>query len=168
VEAQHQQFPGLRGRLPDLCAEPPVWLASGPFDRPVRKVVDHGVALVGDAAGYFDPFTGQGIYQAMIGAERLAAVASAALAHAGIVSRGRLAPYAATHARLTRGPRGVQRLIDAVLARVATGNAAIRLLARSRTLRTTLLGVTADLLPPHALLDPRCVTACIHALLRPT
>ena len=47
--------------------------ASGPFDRPVdRAVFEHGL-LVGDAAGYFDPFTGQGVCQALRSGELAAA-----------------------------------------------------------------------------------------------
>ncbi|HET6765542.1 MAG TPA: FAD-dependent oxidoreductase, partial [Longimicrobiaceae bacterium] len=42
-------------------------LATGPFDWPVRRSVADGALLVGDAAGYYDPFTGQGIYRALHG-----------------------------------------------------------------------------------------------------
>ena len=38
-----------------------------------------GVALVGDAAGFYDPFTGEGLYTALRGAELLAEVAHDAL-----------------------------------------------------------------------------------------
>jgi flavin-dependent dehydrogenase len=43
----------------------------GPMVRRVTRVVGPGYALVGDAAGFFDPFTGEGIYRALRGAELL-------------------------------------------------------------------------------------------------
>jgi 2-polyprenyl-6-methoxyphenol hydroxylase-like FAD-dependent oxidoreductase len=46
------------GDGPEVVGGP--W-ACGPFDWPIRTVVGDGVLLVGDAAGYFDPLTGQGI-----------------------------------------------------------------------------------------------------------
>lgn len=45
----------------------------GPMATRVRPVAGPGFALVGDAAGFFDPFTGEGIFRALRGAELLAA-----------------------------------------------------------------------------------------------
>jgi flavin-dependent dehydrogenase len=44
----------------------------GPLARRVRMSAGPGFALVGDAAGFFDPFTGEGIFRALRGAELLA------------------------------------------------------------------------------------------------
>lgn len=142
------------------------WLASGPFDVAVRHVTHDGVALVGDAAGYFDPLTGQGIHQAIAGAEALAAIAARALRQPGPIRRQRLADWADAHAALTLGTRRVQRLIDAVLAQPALANAAIRGLARSDAARNALLAVTGDLRSPASLLHPGLATATLHSLLR--
>jgi len=49
-------------------------LASGPLTHQSTARAAAGVALVGDAAGTFDPITGDGITNALLGAERLAAV----------------------------------------------------------------------------------------------
>ncbi|QJC51976.1 NAD(P)/FAD-dependent oxidoreductase [Paenibacillus albicereus] len=57
-------------------------LACGPFDAPVRSACSGRVLLVGDAAGYYDPLTGQGLFRALRGAE-LAASALADARHAG-------------------------------------------------------------------------------------
>jgi flavin-dependent dehydrogenase len=43
----------------------------GPLARRVRTVAGQGYALVGDAAGFFDPFTGEGIFRALRAAELL-------------------------------------------------------------------------------------------------
>ena len=57
-----------------------------------------GVALVGDATGFYDPFTGEGLYTALRSAELLAEVAHAALARA--IARARPSPR--THAPAAR------------------------------------------------------------------
>src|SRR5690606_11921911 len=105
-------FADVGSRLDDIDIHGRL-LASGPFDFPVRRVVADGCALVGDAAGYFDPFTGQGIYQAIASAELLAQEAAAAL-RAGDVSAARLEAYARRRRALLRGARTVQRAIDEV------------------------------------------------------
>ena len=64
-------------------------LATGPFAAWSGRVIADGAALVGDAADFFDPFTGEGIYSALRGAELLAEAAAAALAAPGTVSAGR-------------------------------------------------------------------------------
>ena len=166
VDHWQGRFPVLDGDAPMRPLPGEQWLASGPFDVPVRDVAFDGVALVGDAAGYFDPFTGQGIHQALAGAEQLAGVAARALRQPGCVSRERLSGWAEAHAALTLGARRVQWLIEHVLARPALANAAIRALGRSSPARNALLGVTSDLRAPASLLDPRLATATLHSLAR--
>jgi 2-polyprenyl-6-methoxyphenol hydroxylase-like FAD-dependent oxidoreductase len=166
VEEWRPRFPLLRGSAPLQPVEGGEWLASGPFDMPVRSVAHDGIALVGDAAGYFDPFTGQGIHQAVVGAELLAGVAARALRQGGAIRRHHLAGWAEAHAALTRGTRRVQRLIDAVLTQPALANAAIRALARSRVARNALLGVTSDVRDPVSLLHPQLAAATLLSLLR--
>src|SRR5205823_4086566 len=51
-----------------------------------------GYMLVGDAAGFFDPFTGEGVYKALRGAELVAQVADDALAQNDLSARS-LARY---------------------------------------------------------------------------
>src|SRR5690606_19822312 len=123
VDHWQPRFPLLAGDAPLRPLGGERWMASGPFDVPVRNVAFDGVALVGDAAGYFDPFTGQGIHQALAGAEQLARIAARALRQPGCVSRARLAGWAEAHAALTLGARRVQWLIEHVLARPALANA---------------------------------------------
>lgn len=85
--------------------------ATGPFDVPTRGVVTHGVMLVGDAAGYFDPFTGQGIYRALRGA-RLAADAAETALHHPDREHDALRVYARAH-RIAFSPGvALQKLIE--------------------------------------------------------
>jgi flavin-dependent dehydrogenase len=89
-------------------------LVSGPlgaasFHQRVRTVAEDGVFLVGDASGYDDPTTGDGIAIGMLLAERLAE-------HAGDLLSGRVSPgtaaarYARDHAALVRERRRLTQL----------------------------------------------------------
>jgi flavin-dependent dehydrogenase len=51
----------------------------GPLARRVRRVAGPGYLLVGDAAGFLDPFTGEGVYRALRGAELAADAVERAL-----------------------------------------------------------------------------------------
>src|SRR6202012_3774603 len=55
-------------------------IATGPFASHARRAWAPGVALVGDAADFFDPFTGEGIYSALRGGEMVAESAQESLA----------------------------------------------------------------------------------------
>ncbi|MGG4145462.1 NAD(P)/FAD-dependent oxidoreductase [Paenibacillus algorifonticola] len=62
------ELPELAERLQGAACIGEV-LACGPFDRRVRATQQEGLLLIGDAAGYYDPLTGQGIYRALSSAE---------------------------------------------------------------------------------------------------
>jgi flavin-dependent dehydrogenase len=163
------RFPGLRGRVERAtiagdaaAADAPARsiLASGPFDSPARFVTARGIALVGDAAGYYDPFTGQGITQAMAGSIVLAREA-VPLLHAAAAT-GPLPPlpaYARQVRRLVRGPRLVQRMIEAVISRPALADFALARLARAPAAGRALLAVTGDLAPARSLFAPGVLLA---------
>ena len=85
------RFPQLRGRLDRAVAVSPTW-ATGPFAVQACRVIGAGRMLVGDAADFFDPFTGEGIYTALRGAELAAAVADQAL-QTNDCSAAALRPY---------------------------------------------------------------------------
>jgi flavin-dependent dehydrogenase len=63
--------PQLAPRVASARLVTPV-LATGPFASHARRAWAPGAALVGDAADFFDPFTGEGIYSALRGGELLA------------------------------------------------------------------------------------------------
>lgn len=155
-----EHLPALRGRLPEIHSntvgsEHPL-LASGPFDRPTRHIVADGVVLIGDAAGYFDPFTGQGIYQALASAELLASAVVRALA-IGDTSAEQFRGYVAGQARIVGVARLLQRFIDKVLRHPRLATAAIRRLAERPAAASALLAATGDLRPATSLLSPATV-----------
>jgi menaquinone-9 beta-reductase len=161
VRSSLERLPGLRHRIPASVLDEPAILASGPFDRPVSPAAFDGAALVGDAAGYYDPFTGQGVYQAMHGAELLAAAAHDAL-RANDCSARRLAGYNRALRRMRRGPRLVQRGIEHVLARPAVANVTIRRVAAAPAFARSIVAVTGDLAPASSLLQPRVLISLLH------
>ncbi|RMH13238.1 MAG: hypothetical protein D6701_12520, partial [Gemmatimonadetes bacterium] len=118
--------------------------ASGPFHMPARRAVGDGMLLVGDAAGYFDPLTGQGIYRALLSAELAAPVVVAALAQPGAVDAGRLRPYERALARALRRGRGVQRVVEAVVSHPRLRDAAIAWLGRHPAWAGRLVRLTGD------------------------
>ena len=72
IEATISHYPELKQRLNRGEPSGPV-LGIGPMSRRVHNPAGQGFALVGDAAGFFDPFTGEGIFRALRGAQLLAA-----------------------------------------------------------------------------------------------
>ena len=129
-------------------------IATGPFDWPTRSAVADGGLLVGDAAGYYDPFTGQGIYRALRGAELAAEVIDRAL-RAGDLSAGALMPYErAQRSAFAPGVR-LQHVIETFISRPRVFAVAARLLAVRPALANALVAATGDVTPVRSVLDPR-------------
>lgn len=152
--------PGLLASLEALTGDD--LLASGPFDVPTRGPIARGAALVGDAAGYFDPFTGQGIYQALAGAERLAGAVGPVLERGDPASSEldeALRRYARSKRRLTAPARRVQRGVERVLSRPWLANRILGRLADAPTAMDRLVAVTGDLRAPVSLLSPAVVSS---------
>ncbi|HLW00144.1 MAG TPA: NAD(P)/FAD-dependent oxidoreductase [Ktedonobacterales bacterium] len=112
-----------------------------------------GVMLVGDATGFYDPFTGEGIYRALRGAELLAGVAGAALA-VGDCSAERLSAYDRVQRREFAGKRLVEHLVQELIARPWLCEYMAGRFAHRKPLADTIMGVTGDFLPPSRVLSP--------------
>jgi len=145
--------PSVRERLRQASLAGDVTV-TGPFDVRASRVTVHGAALVGDAADFFDPFTGDGIVSALRGAELLADVVPAALHREGIVSRGQLAPYRRARRRAFAGKRMVSRMIAGVMLFPALFDRAVARLERRTGMAHTLIGVTGEFVPARAVLNP--------------
>lgn len=138
--------------------EPPEFVdgpwASGPFDWPVRAAWAPGMALVGDAAGYFDPLTGQGIHRALRSAE-MAADAIDRTLRAGRVSWSALRAYDAALRTAFAPGRRIQAGVEAVVSADGLRGWFVRRLASSPESLSALIRVTGDAAPARSLLSPR-------------
>jgi flavin-dependent dehydrogenase len=134
----------------------------GPMAHHARQVAGDGFLLVGDAAGFLDPFTGDGISEALQGALLAAPIAAAAL-HAGDCSAQHLAPYCIAHRQTFAARRQLGWLVQAFIANPALMNYATARLAHRPALAATLSGALSGLRPAEDALSPRFLTQ----LLRP-
>ncbi len=146
-------FPGLGGRLDRKQVLREI-LVTGPFAAQSRRIVTGGAILVGDAASFFDPFTGEGICSALEGAELAAEVIEDALRETGPVTSRRLQPYRARRRARFRAKSVVERIIGfGMFTPMLFDRAVARL--ESRGLSHILIGVTGHSLPPRHVLNAR-------------
>ncbi|HET7026630.1 MAG TPA: NAD(P)/FAD-dependent oxidoreductase [Candidatus Limnocylindrales bacterium] len=139
---------------------------SGPLDRPagaaplghrVTRRAGRGWVLIGDAAGFLDPFTGEGLHRALV---------SATLAARAIGRELDGVPRALED--YDRAMRGrfvakdvVSLIVQAFVARPALLEYAARRLAARQDVRRTLELALADLAPATRALDPRFLAALL-------
>lgn len=135
-------------------------LATGPFDCPVRGAVADGAVLVGDAAGYYDPFTGQGIYRALRGAE-LAAESLGAALRAGDTTAAALAPYERARRRAFGPGERLQRMVEAFVSRPPLLRWAAGRLDRHPRLADAIIHATGDVHPVRSLLRPSLIAQLV-------
>jgi menaquinone-9 beta-reductase len=147
--ARVKQIPSLARRLAGSERLEPV-RALGPLALRVGAPGRDGVLLVGDARGFLDPFTGEGMFTALRGAE-LAAGAVAEAIRTGDVSARGLAGYEAARRRAFRSKERVVALLQLVIARRWLANRVAHALARRPALLDVLMGVIGDFVPPRAL-----------------
>lgn len=121
--------------------------AIGPLALEASRVSVPGAALVGDAAGFYDPFTGEGVTLALRGAEILAEVADRALR--GGASLG---DYDRRRAEATRDKFRLNRLLQRVVAWPALADGVARRLARRPDLADRLVGIAGDFVPARTAL----------------
>lgn len=119
-------------------------VSVGPLAHDVRRTTVPGALLVGDAAGFLDPFTGQGVFLALTGAERAAEAIQTATYDV----------YSAWRARDVVWRRrlcaAVKLLIDVPpLARRATSR-----LARFPETGATLIDALGGAIPPQRAFSP--------------
>jgi menaquinone-9 beta-reductase len=134
------RFPAVQERLtgaPEASRD----RGAGPLHQRVRGVRCANLALVGDAAGYLDAITGEGL--------AIAFHQSAALVDA--LRRGSLAGYAAASRRIHRLPDAMTSLMLALERRPRLRARAVRALAAEPALFSLLLGIHGRLLPARSL-----------------
>jgi flavin-dependent dehydrogenase len=149
-----RERPQLAPRLAGARRVSPV-LATGPFASHARRAWAPGAALVGDAADFFDPFTGEGIYSALRGGELLAPHAMRALgAETARAADEALAEYDRTRRAEFRGKWLVERMIGSAVGFAPAINYFARTLSARKDMADLLVGVTGDFVPAREVLRP--------------
>jgi menaquinone-9 beta-reductase len=129
--------------------------ATGPFATAARHAWSPGAALVGDAADFFDPFTGEGIYAALRGGELLAPYLAEALA-SNVGDEGRLlSGYDRARKREFGGKWKLERIVGMAIAYPYFMNNAAKVLSQRKDMADLLVGVAGDFIPPSIVLSPR-------------
>jgi len=130
---------------------------ASPIAHSVARRAGPGWLLVGDAAGFVDPFTGEGLHRAFV---------SARLAARGIL--GTLPGAGSFTERYERALRTsfatkdfVSRVIQTFVARPGLFDYAARRLATRPTVRDRMSLVMGDLAPARDALDPRFLAALL-------
>jgi flavin-dependent dehydrogenase len=160
--AELERFPGLAGRFDPRRLVRDV-LATGPFAQWSRTAVapGGGAVLVGDAADFFDPFTGQGIYAALRGAELAAQSLISVLSRRergiggedrGPLDAAALAPYDRARRHEFRGKWLLERLIAVGVGWPALTDRVVRRLAARPDLADLLVSATGNIVPARRVL----------------
>jgi flavin-dependent dehydrogenase len=146
--------PQLASRVAGARRVTPV-LATGPFASHARRAWAPGAALVGDAADFFDPFTGEGIYCALRSGELLAPFALRALGADTVrESDAALRGYDRALRAEFRGKRIVEQLISAAVGYAPAMNYFSRTLEARKDMADLLVGVCGDFVPAREVLRP--------------
>ncbi|HLY14351.1 MAG TPA: NAD(P)/FAD-dependent oxidoreductase [Candidatus Limnocylindrales bacterium] len=157
--------------IPSTADDPGDWRSGEPLDsvegaapvgQRVAAAAGPGWFLVGDAAGFLDPFTGEGIHRALVSAELAADAIDSLRAgrrHADQAADG----YRQAMRARFRAKDWVSSLVQLFLGEPRLFEYAARRLAAREGPRATIGLVMGDLVPAERGLDPRFLAA----LLRP-
>ena len=152
--------------IPGIAGDPAAWRfgrrcdtveGASPLGHRVTRRAGSGWLLVGDAAGFLDPFTGEGLHRALVSAD----LASRAILAKGVGRRDALAAYDRQMHRRFVAKDTVSWLVQAFLARPRLFEYAARRVASRATVRATMGLVMGDLVPAGRALDPRYLVALL-------
>jgi menaquinone-9 beta-reductase len=145
-------LPGIAAKL-DGAERVGTIRGVGPMGRRARRVAGDGWLLIGDAASFLDPFVGEGVVDALRGAQLAAPVASAAL-HAGDTSGRALAPYRAARRRAFTAKHSVSWIVQGFVNAPPLMSYVTDRLAEREELGLVLSGVLGNLRPATQALSP--------------
>jgi flavin-dependent dehydrogenase len=158
------------GSIPPIPEDPMRWTEAEPCERiagasplgaRVTRRAGPGWFLVGDAAGFLDPFTGEGLHRALVSTELAADAIQASFGFGGRASAGAARAYDGAMRRRFASKDAVSWLVQSFLARPRLFEYAARRLASRPGLRATMGLVMGDLVPASRGLDPRFLAALL-------
>ncbi len=156
--------------VPIAGDDPVAWADATPCDRiagasplgvRVTRRAGNGWFLVGDAAGFLDPFTGEGLHRALVSTELAARAIPAALSGGSGARERAAAAYDRSMRRRFGSKDAVSFLVQSFLARPGLFEYAARRLAERPGVRATMGLVMGDLVPASRALDPRFLAALL-------
>jgi flavin-dependent dehydrogenase len=129
------------------------WRGIGPLAYTTRAQTFPGLALVGDACGYVDPVTGEGVFYALRGAELLAESLTRAL-EAGRQDRASLMSYRRARTREFAPRRALALTLQRGLRHPALVRAGLARLEAHPRWMDLLIAVAGDYVPLRELARP--------------
>jgi len=160
---------GIVAAVPATEVDPATWrdgercdpvAGAAPLGGRVTRRAGPGWWLVGDAVGFLDPFTGEGLHRALVSTELAAAAIRAALDRPEQAARA-AAAYDRAMQRRFAAKDALSWLVQAFLARPASFEYAARRLATRPGVRATMGLVMGDLVPATRGLDPRFLASLL-------
>jgi menaquinone-9 beta-reductase len=146
--------PALAPRFAGAERVSPV-VATGPFAMHARRAWAPGAALVGDAADFFDPFTGEGMFEALRGGEMLGPYLFEALRSASPrVADEALAAYDRARRYEFAAKWRVQKIVALAVAFPPLLNQTVRAAAGRRAVSDLIVNVASGFAPPGELMRP--------------
>jgi menaquinone-9 beta-reductase len=149
-----REFPEVRERVSRAELQGRV-LATGPFSAWSSRVVASGALLVGDAADFFDPFTGDGIYSALRGAELILETIAPHLQGDSPLDEASLAAYRRLRRRVFLGKWIMERVVGYAMYAPRLFERAVRRMEFREKLGHTLVGVAGGFVPAREALNPQ-------------
>jgi flavin-dependent dehydrogenase len=153
-------FPAVRERVRTAEIVRPV-LVTGPFAARSRRVVARSSLLVGDAADFFDPVTGDGIYSALRGAELVAETMIPALSNSGPVTGKSLGQYRRLRRRVFAGKWIMERVTRYLMWSPRFFDRTIARLGRYGDMAHTAIGVAGGFVPVREVLNPAFIARMV-------
>ena len=147
------EFRGLRERVTAGQVIRPV-LVTGPFAARSRYTTAPGCLLVGDAADFFDPVTGDGIFSALRGSELIAEIMGPALAQPGRVSPEALRQYRRLRRQVFAGKWVMERVTRYLMHFPWFFDRSVSRIGRYQDMAHTAIGVAGGFVPLREVLRP--------------
>ncbi len=154
------EFAGVRERVEGGTIVKPI-LVTGPFAARSRRVTAPGGLLVGDAADFYDPVTGDGIYSALRGAELVAESMIPGLASGETIPAESFRTYRQLRRRAFVGKWMMERITRGLMHFPRIFDRTVDRLGRSQDMAHTAIGVAGGFVPLREMLNPRFIARVI-------